>query len=80
MQKNGSKTTRSQCGLLIGRYNGFGDGRLTREELWAIFAPKKLEKVESIAAVRRKKNVMPENMEIGYRAKELIVSLIEKTV
>lgn len=38
MQRNGSKTTRNQCGLLIDRSKVYGDGRLTCEELWAIFA------------------------------------------
>lgn len=80
VSKNNANITREECQLLCQRYSTFGDGTIDRNDFWEIFYPKNVPMAEEILRTRKKKNVVPQLIELHYKAKELIINILEKTI
>lgn len=80
MHKNGTVVTMEQCELIMMRYNGYGDGRVSLGEFWEIFKPKKLAMVDDIVKIRKTKSVMPGNPATNILLREKITQILLKTI
>ena len=80
MHKHGHPVSKAQIELLCYRNSSYKNGLLTKNDFWQIFKPQTLAHLDSVIQCRRNKQFLTKSLALNYKAVDLMIEIIEKTI